>query len=57
MAHQATFCLSYLIAFTSVPMETVSELEAVEGDVLSPFLEGAGAIATGTVWMNTVGHS
>lgn len=26
-----------------------SELEAVEADVLSPFLSGAGAIATGTV--------
>lgn len=52
MAHQAPFCLSYLIAFTSVPMETAVLFSAAEGDVLSPFLLGDGAIAC-MIWMNT----
>lgn len=31
MAHQATFCLSYLIAFTSVPMETAASWKLLRG--------------------------
>lgn len=40
MAHQAPFCASYLIAFTSVPMETAVLFEAAEGGCFITFSLG-----------------
>lgn len=40
MAHQATFCLSYLIAFTSVPMETAASWKLLRGMFYHLFSRG-----------------
>lgn len=40
MAHQATFCLSYLIAFTSVPMETAASWRLLRGMFYHLFSRG-----------------